>query len=157
MVMSTGDASVIKDFYTVTLPDGSPSDIFEKAFSEIEESAAEAFRRILSGSWPIDGEHREALATWIALQHLRSEDVRSSQGNFQAEMIRLIVGVSGKEALRSVIQQAESRAVSDEELDWEWRDITKPGGPDLVPDANQHVRLLMGLLAGTSAYLRDSH
>lgn len=157
VVMSTGDASVIKDFYTVTLPDGSLSDVFEKAFSDIEGSAAEALRRILSGVWPIEGEHREALATWIALQHLRSEDVRSSQGNYSAEMIRLIVGVSGKEALRSLIQDAESRVVSDEELDREWRDITKPGGPDIIPDANQHAHLLMRLLPGTSAYLRDSH
>jgi hypothetical protein len=155
--MSTGDASVIKDFYTVTLPDGSLSDVFEKAFGEIEGSAAEALRLILSGVWPIAGDHREALATWIALQHLRSEDVRSSQGAFSAEMIRLIVGVSGKEALRSRIQQAESRAVSDRELDREWGDITKPGGPDIVPDANQHVRLLMGLLPRTAAYLRDCH
>lgn len=157
VVLSTGDASVIKDFYTITLPDGSKSDFFEKLFGDVEGAAAEALRRILSGIWPIGGEHREALAEWIALQHLRSEDVRSGQGHFNAEVIRLLVGVSGKEALRVLIQKAESRVVSDEELDWEWRDITKPGGPDLVADINQHLRLLVDLLPGTTAYLHDCH
>ncbi|MEV7077649.1 DUF4238 domain-containing protein [Streptomyces sp. NPDC093516] len=157
IVLSTGDATVIKDFYTVTLPDGSLSDFFEKAFSRIEGEAAEALRLILAGTWPIEGRAREALAQWVALQHLRSEDVRSSQGHMKAEMIRLIIGVSGKEALRSLIQNSESRPVSDEELDREWRDITKPGGPDITPNANQHVRLLTGLLPTTAAYLRDCH
>lgn len=155
--LSIGDASVVKDFYTVTLPDGTQSDFFEKEFSKIESLAAEALVNILAGAWPIVGKHRAALATWVALQHLRSEDVRANQGSFSAEMIRLIVGVSGKEALRSLIQRSEARVISDEELDWEWRDITKPGGPDLVPTADRHVRLLMDLLPGTSAYLHDCH
>ncbi|WP_175410626.1 DUF4238 domain-containing protein [Streptomyces sp. TRM64462] len=154
-VLSTGDASVIKDFYTVTLPDGSLSDFFERAFSKIESPAAEALRLILSGTWPIQGEHRKSFATWIALQHLRAEQIRQNQKNHNAEMIRLLVGVSGKEALRSRIQEAEGRVVGDEELDIEWRDLTKPGGPDMAADAIDHIRLLMDLLPGTAAYLND--
>ncbi|MGR8008337.1 DUF4238 domain-containing protein [Streptomyces hypolithicus] len=154
-VLSTGDASVIKDFYTVTLPDGSLSDFFEKAFSKIEGSAAEALKLVLSGTWPIQGEHRESFATWVALQHLRAEQVRHNQSNHNAEMIRLLVGVSGKEALRSRIQDADARVVSDEELDTEWRDLTKPGGPDMAADTNDHIRLMMNLLPSTSAYLKD--
>ncbi|MEU0083644.1 DUF4238 domain-containing protein [Streptomyces sp. NPDC006274] len=154
-ILSTGDASVIKDFYTVTLPDGSLSDFFEKGFSKIEGSAAEALKLILSGTWPIQGEHRKSFATWIALQHLRAEQIRQNQKNHNAEMIRLLVGVSGKEALRSLIQEAEERVVSDEELDIEWHDLTKPGGPDMAADANDHIRLLMNLLPSTSTYLND--
>ena len=83
-VLSTGDASVIKDFYTVTLPDGTESDMFEKAFSEVEGPASDALRTLLEGTWPLTGHHRAALATWIALQHLRAEDIRSSQGSLNA-------------------------------------------------------------------------
>lgn len=155
--LSISDAGVIKDFYTITLPDGSQSDAFERAFGNVEGSAAEAFRAIVQGIWPLTGERRAALAEWIALQHLRSEDVRASQGAMNAEMIRLIVGVSGKEALRRVIEKAEGRSVSEEELDWEWRDITKPGGPDLEPNVREHLQLLMSLLDGTSRYLHDCH
>ncbi|UNM11258.1 DUF4238 domain-containing protein [Streptomyces formicae] len=154
-VLSTGDASVIKDFYTVTLPDGSLSDFFEKAFSKIEGSASETLKLILSGTWPIQGEHRKSFAKWIALQHLRAEQIRQNQKNHNAEIIRLLIGASGKEALRSRIQEAEARLVSDEELDIEWRDLTKPGGPDMAADANDHIRLLTNLLPSTSAYLND--
>lgn len=156
-VLSTGDASVIKDFYTITLPDGSQSDMFEKAFGEVEGPASEALRTLLAGTWPITGEHRAALATWIALQHLRAEDVRASQGSLNAEFIRLIVGTAGKRALRQLIEKAESRNVPDDELDREWADITKPGGPHLVPDVRQHISILMGLLPGMAAYLHDCH
>ncbi|MFJ3499787.1 DUF4238 domain-containing protein [Streptomyces sp. NPDC090135] len=157
VVLSARDASVVKDFYTVTLPDGSLSDYFERAFSKVEGEAAEALRLIIEGEWPIKGKGRASFAEWVALQHLRSEDVRSSQGAFNSEMIRLVVGVSGKEALRSVIEKAEGRMVSDEELDWEWRDITKVGGPDIKSTANQHIRLLTSLLPKMANYLYNCH
>lgn len=156
-LLSTSDAGVIKDFYTITLPDGSQSDIFERAFNDVEGPASEALRAVTEGVWPVTSENRSALATWVALQHLRSEDVRASQGAMSAETIRLLVGVSGKDALRRVIEKAERRLVSAEELDWEWRDITKPGGPDLEPNAGQHMRLLMSMLDGTGHYLYDCH
>jgi len=156
-VLSTGDASVIKDFYTITLPDGTQSDMFEKAFGEVEGPASAALRKLLGGTWPITGDHRAALATWIALQHLRAEDVRASQGSMNAQFIRLIVGTAGKQALRALIEKAESRDVPDAELDREWADITKPGGPDLIPDVKQHIKILMDLLPGMAAYLHDCH
>lgn len=155
--LSTGDASVIKDFYTITLPDGTQSDMFERAFGEVEGAAAVALRALLDGTWPITGDQRVALATWIALQHLRAEDVRAAQGSMNAQIIRLIVGASGKQALRELIEQAESREISEAELDREWADITKPGGPDLIPDVKQHIKILMDLLPGTAAYLHDCH
>lgn len=154
-VLSTGDASVIKDFYTVTLPDGTQSDMFEKAFGEVEGPASEALRALLGGAWPITGDHRAALATWIALQHLRAENIRTSQASMNGQLIRVIVGTAGKEALRELIGKAEGREVLDDELDREWRDITKPGGPDLTPEANEHIRILMDLLPGMAAYLHD--
>jgi hypothetical protein len=157
VTLSITNASVIKDFYTITLPDGSQSDVFERAFSEVEGGAAEALRSVLDGCWPLFGDAREYLATWIALQHLRGEEIRSSQGTINAELIRLIVGVSGKEALRKRIEAAEERRVTDAELNREWADITKPGGPDLEPNILQHIDTIISLVGGTAAYLRDSH
>lgn len=156
-VLSTGDAGVVKDFYTVTFPDGTQSDMFEKAFSEVEGPASEAFRAILAGEWPPSEDHRAVVATWVALQHLRGEDIRAHQGQMSGEFIRLVVGTAGKAALRELIEQAEARVVSDDELDAEWQDITKPGGPDLEVEVHEHMRLLMSLLEPTAAYLHDCH
>ncbi len=154
--MTINDASVIKDFYTVDLPDGTKSDYFERAFGEIEGAAATALGEVLSGTWPIEGTTRLDLSRWIALQHLRAEEVRASQGHMGGELIRLVVGTSGKEALRRLIENAESRTVSDEELNEEWSDITKPGGPTLAPNVKEHLRTIMSLLDGMTAYLNDS-
>jgi hypothetical protein len=148
--VATNNASVIKDFYTITLPDGTRSDAFERMFSGIEDVASSALRAVVSeGVWPLVGKRREALAAWAALQHLRSEGVRNSQVQMQAQMIRLVVGVSGKEALRELISHAEGRDVDDVELDAEWADLTKPSGPDLIPDPVQHLRMLVDLWAPT--------
>jgi Protein of unknown function (DUF4238) len=139
--VATNNASVVKDFYTITLPDGTRSDAFERMFSGIEDVASSALRAVVAeGVWPLVGERREALAAWAALQHLRSEGVRNSQVQMQAQMIRLVVGVSGKEALRELISRAEGRDVDDVELDAEWADLTKPSGPDLIPDPAQHLK-----------------
>jgi hypothetical protein len=156
-LLAISDASVIKDFYTVTLPDGTQSDVFESAFGEIEGAAAESLRAIKGGVWPVEGQARADLATWIGLQLLRSEDVRADQGRLKAELIRIIIGSSGKQALRRLIEGSEGRPISEDELDWEWRDLTKPGGPALESNANEHIRLVTSLLDGTAHYLHDCH
>lgn len=157
MPVSANDATVIKDFYTVSLPDGSPSDLFEQAWSEVEGPASAAVGSIESGGWPLAGEPRLALATWVALQHLRGSDHRSDQTRMRAEMIRLVVGISGKEALRRHIETAVGEPITDEALDHEWADLTKPGGPDLEDDVDWHLHTILELAGGTAAYLHDCH
>ncbi|XVV02509.1 DUF4238 domain-containing protein [Actinosynnema sp. CA-248983] len=68
----------------------------------------------------------------------------------------MLVGISGKPGLRRVIDQAEGRTLSDAELDWEWRDLTKPTGPDLMPDSRDHLESVRSLHGSTSLYLHDS-
>jgi hypothetical protein len=157
IVMSIADASVVKDFYSVELDDGTLSDYFEHAFGDLEGVAANALRMILGGGWPLEGEPRLALATWIALQHMRGEGTRSFIGSMEAESIRLLVGVSGKQALRHHIENATGRSLDDKELDLEWHDITKPGGPTLVSDPRDHLRHIVEIVPATAAYFADSH
>jgi hypothetical protein len=155
--LSVNNASLIKDFYSVRLPDGSMSDIFEKAFASIEDGAAAAHSELLGGKWPLHGDARMNLAEWIALQHLRTEGTRGGHEVMRASMIRLVVGISGKEALRRHIESAETRTVTDEELDLEWHDLTKPGGPDLAPDVLGHMDTVLSLLPGFASYVHDCH
>jgi hypothetical protein len=131
--MSISDASVIKDFHTVTLPDGSKSDMFERWFADLEHPAATALADVQAGTWPLPAGEREALAAWIALQHLRSKSVRDGLSGYDALMFRLIIGSSGKAALRELIDSAEGRVLAQEELDWEWDDITSPAVRTCAP------------------------
>jgi hypothetical protein len=155
--LSIRDATVIKDFYSVELPGGERSDMFEKMFSEIEGPASRGLDAILGGAWPLSREDKGSLALWIALQQLRGEEQRASQNQIGTDFIRLLVGVSGKQALRRRIEAAEGRVVGDQELDFEWRDITKPGGPTIMPNPIGHLRTVVELAPGLGEYLRDSH
>lgn len=150
---SINDASVIKDFYTVELSDGTQTDLFERIFSEVEYPASVALRAVRDGAWPLDEVQKSHLAGWIALQHLRAEAVRTSQAEMQAQMIRVLVGISGKQALRQHIEAAEGVLLDDERLDAEWADLTKRGGPTLEADVAEHMRTVVDLLPPTTQML----
>lgn len=157
VILATSDASVINDFYSLELEDGTVSDAFEREMSKIEAAASKALSHIKNDEWPIAGPTRDALSAWISLQYLRGEDPRASQTELSAQMIKLVVGVSGKAALRSHIETSLERQLSDEEIDFEWKDLTKPGGPDLQHDPKLHIRTMLGLWPGMAHYLFDSH
>ena len=157
LTLSINDATVIKDFYTVPLSGGTTSDMFETSFADIEGAASAALAEALDGTWPLNDDQREALASWIALQHMRGEGPRADQTQMYAELIRLVVGTAGKEALRGHISAAEERDVTDAELDAEWVDLTKPGGPTLEHDVWDHMRTLVGVWQGMTAQLAASH
>ncbi len=151
--VSVNDASVVKDFYTVTLPDGSATDLFERLFGEVEQPAATVLRDVRDGAWPLGPAPKATLAGWIALQHLRSQSIRRTQTEIRAQTIRLVVGATGKEALRRHIEAAEGSPVDDSRLSDEWADLTKPGGPTLSPDPDEHMRAVVDLLEPTTMML----
>ena len=154
--VAVSDATVIKDFYSLPGPDGELSDHFERMFGEIEGLAAAALKAVLTHAALPPGEQREALAVWIALQYLRSEGIRNQGVEHDAQMIRLVVGASGKQALRAHIEAHEGAEISAARLEAEWADITKPSGPTLRADPRDHIKILLELLPGTAALIHDS-
>lgn len=154
-LMSVDDATVAKDFYNVRLSNGEMSDVFERLWGQIETPAAVVLNDVVGGLWPLPPPQKATLASWMALQHLRGQETRSSLTGWDAGMIRLVVGTSGKEALRRHIEQAEGAAVDDARLDAEWSDLTKAGGPTLEDDVEQHIDTILDLIPPTAAILAD--
>jgi hypothetical protein len=77
ILISLDDATVIKDFYVVTLPDGSKTDKAEDVFCGVESAAAAAIHSVVDGLvWPIPAKRRGDIAAWAALQYLRPPSVR---------------------------------------------------------------------------------
>jgi hypothetical protein len=75
--VSVGDATVIKNFYVVQLPDGSESDQAEKDFGEVESDATAAISALIDGrAWPVSADARMRIAEWVALQYLRVPWIR---------------------------------------------------------------------------------
>ncbi|WP_344656736.1 DUF4238 domain-containing protein [Catenulispora subtropica] len=138
--ISITDATVISHFYTVTLPDGTRSDAFEDAMSELERAAATSLRRILSGTWPLPTADREAVASWIALQYLRTAAVRRTfqeLSDFLTDLaLRTEVAGGGKDRLRTVLQEIDGVSPTEEDVEFWWDDLTagKPQpGPTIDP------------------------
>ena len=145
-------ATVIRDFYTVPLADGQPSDFIEVGFSVIEDPAAPILERIVSqGYWPLEPADKQILALWITLQYFRGESYRALETETEALLIGRLVEASGRDALRYHIENAEGRTVSSEQLDFEWTELTKPGGPTLRPDTREHMGILAERLLPTAA------
>ena len=133
--VSISSASVIKDFYNInigTQQEPDLSDFWEKQFAEVETTAAEAFEAVVDDLvWPPSPEHRSAIALWAALQQLRSPAVRNQQQDHVASIIRMQTAVNGIEYLRRVMAKGLGREVGEAELEAEWEDLTKPGGPKI--------------------------
>lgn len=155
--VGVSDATVVKDFYSLDRGDGELDDFFEHAFGEVEGAAAPALRRALdpASRWPLDKDDKAVLALWIALQHLRSESIRTIRTNIDALVIRLVVGTSGKAALRRHIEESEGAAISDDRLDAEWQDLTQTGGTEMSDDVAGHLASIAQMLSPTAHMLYD--
>ncbi|WP_147794215.1 DUF4238 domain-containing protein [Cellulomonas sp. Y8] len=152
--ISVNDATVVKDFYSVE-DEGHLDDFFERRFAEIEDPAAIALRHAIDLAWPLAPREREAMATWIALQHLRGHALRDATTEIQSLMYQLLVGSAGKRALRQHIERAENTPCSPARVDAEWDDLTQPGGTRIRPDARDHLRLIVDLLETTRERLSN--
>lgn len=123
--VSINDASVVKNFYLLETSKGVFTDAIEDALSEIEGEAATAFRAVVDlGQWPPTDEHRRALATWAATQHVRVPRIRQ-RGDEMADLIlKMQVAVGGKPQARAALEKSEGREVTDREVDDWWEEMT---------------------------------
>lgn len=83
VLVSIDDATVVKNFYVVCLPDGSETDVAEDEFNEVETRAVVAIRALIDRRvWPIPDALRADIADWVAVQYLRVPWVRQLAREF---------------------------------------------------------------------------
>ena len=105
--ISVRDALVRKDFYMVQESDMSWSDRVEKLLGRIEGDAATGFRGVLAdGEWPLMQRTRQSIATWLALQALRSPATRTSLDELATGMAQGLIAAGGKEGLRGILEKS---------------------------------------------------
>ena len=107
-----------RDFYTVTLDDGTESDVWEKVFGQIEGLSAEPLRRAREGDWPLDDDARLILATFIATQLTRGPDIREMLNRGMTDVTNLMAKTRAEhpESLRDEAESYLGRPPTDEEL-----------------------------------------
>ncbi len=146
--VSVGDATVIRDFYTIVLPDGTRTDAWEQWLSEVENQIAPALRRAIEAPrFRLADDDRELLAKWIALQALRGPDNRRSQAEIASFTVRAQVGMGGVAYLQHAMAQGLGRTVSAAEAERVWDDITSSEGPVIEVSGDEHLYMLTGLYA----------
>ena len=116
--VSISNAAVIRDFYTVVLPDGTRSDAWEQWLGGLENEIAPALRRAInSPQFDLSEEDRLILSKRIALQALRGPDSRRSIDEISAMTTRMQVGMGGIAYLRHAMTAGLGRAVTEEEAE----------------------------------------
>lgn len=113
-LQSVGRATVRTRFYTAVGHGGQPTDAAETAFGGIETVAAEAWRELSEGVWPLTPEAREHVAGWIALQLLRGNGNRASmsqRGGCALGWLRCVESVAVKRSSESAAIQARPHHV----------------------------------------------
>jgi hypothetical protein len=103
--VSVRDATVIRNFYVLSLPDGTETDLAEDAFGIVEDAAAGAVRAIVDRKvWPIPARVREDIAGWIALQYLRGPWVRQMSREIAEEFSTIGVSVKDRDGQSIVVK-----------------------------------------------------
>lgn len=141
--VSVTDATVIRDFYTVVLPDGTRSDAWEQWLGEIEGEVAPALKRAIEmPRFALTEADRGALALWIALQYLRGPDNRRQMAEIASFTVRAQVGMGGLAYLQHAMSQGLRRDVPLEEAEQVWLDITSEEGPEIRIAGDEHLEIL---------------
>ena len=140
------DACLENNFYALPVDDQHAADAYEKHLSKHEGKASEALGKVKRGVWPLPLEDREALATWLAYQHVRVKRRRLSFAETYSQTIKLLVGTANPERVRTWIESYEGTALSDEALAWEIADLTQQSGTRIEIPALHHIQLMEKLL-----------
>jgi hypothetical protein len=150
--VGVGDAAVIRDFYTVVLPDGTRTDAWERWLSDVENEIAPALRRAVEmPTFQLTSDDRERLARWIALQYLRGPSNRRQLDEIASMTIRMQVGMGGLAYLRHAMSQGLGRDVTMSEAEDVWDDITSREGPDIAVTGDEHLEILLRMYDTASA------
>ncbi|WP_166442065.1 DUF4238 domain-containing protein [Nakamurella flava] len=143
----TKDATVQTDFYRLEHPELRP-DALEDALAGIEADIAPALTRVVDqGAWPPSDEDRFWLATFVALQYLRSQSTRSGIEEITRSIGKLELGVMSTDQVREMLGLSDD--ASDAQVE-ELRANALVTADTFAVDRHAHLRYLLDGLEGTT-------
>lgn len=148
---SVTDATVGKDFYMMEgHPDG--DDAMERALGQTENAAAVVFQKIIDGVWPLPFDDRVLLGHFISLQAARVPVQRRTQNQLASQLLRLQVGVGGKETLRQKLE-AMDVPLKEGDLERTWELITRREGAPLRLSNAVHIEQMVNISDSIFKYI----
>lgn len=138
---NVANATVQSHFYTAVDIHGEPTDKAEQSFGILEGAAADAWRAVVDGNWPLTGDLRTAMAGWIALQVLRGPNVRKSLAEVKNSHLNLNAVLGGRALVREALEQS-GRRVDDQSVNEAWIEFFTDPPPIPSVSANEHLRYM---------------
>jgi len=123
----------------------------------LEGDAASVLRVIEDGAWPLSGEQRAPLGTFMAMQAVRGPDHRRSMQYIAAQMTRLEVEITGRENVKQWVKAHCGMEVDDDEADVVWQEATRPGGPPITIAPAEHIGQMLYSAAGIVPHSFGDH
>ena len=151
IVMSTADATVQKDFYTLEgHPDG--DDVFEDILADLEGTTAAVFKKIVSdGIWPLASEDRDILATFLVFQLLRGQDARTSLDQMHGTLMSALVTQLGEDGVRNDLVKS-GKEVSDAAVKALVQQATQPEGLEVRITPLAHIEKILDMVPSLIRY-----
>lgn len=143
-LQSVERATVRTRFYTAVGHDGQPTDAAETAFGGIETVAAEAWRELSEGVWPLTPEAREHVAGWIALQLLRGSGNRASMSQLGTDIVQMELIVGGRRRLRDALRDL-GEPNDEESVSREWIGLFE-NPLEVEAHPNHHIHHIANML-----------
>lgn len=130
------------------------SDVFEKGLAAgIEAETAVIFKRVLGGEWPLQGESRDTLAEFLALQSVRGPELPRQMGSMTAELFSKAMGQAGKEAMVEWASQGMRRELRREEVEELWAIVVDPGAVTIPYTPSEHIAMMGEVVEPAAAAL----
>jgi hypothetical protein len=150
-IISIGDATVHTDFYMVEDKDGTFDDRIEKVLDKVENDSAVGFRAVLGGrQWPLTGEARASIATWVALQHLRGPSQRQMINDIADSIFKLQVMLGGREGIQEALDDSRAEPANAQEVDDAFAKYTAPNSFRIEMSPNEHIKSMLEQLGGVA-------
>jgi hypothetical protein len=110
--------AVERDFYTVVMPDGQDSDVWERLISYMEGESKEPLDNAREGRWPLSADDRFVLSHFIALQYVRGPEVREMMNQGMTDVMNMATKVTAQhpDAVRADLEDELQRPATDEEV-----------------------------------------
>src|SRR5699024_1429356 len=151
---SVRKAASVNNFHSIPgHPDG--EDAFERTLASVEGSASKVVDKVSrQGIRSLSPEERTELASFAALQYVRSPTQRRTMEYIRAQMLRLEIGFGGRDRVASWARENLGVLALSEEFEQRiWDEATRKQGPPVKVSAAEHIAQMGEMIEELTLYL----
>ncbi|WP_082450822.1 DUF4238 domain-containing protein [Microbacterium sp. Leaf203] len=146
------NAAMELGFYAVPQHPDDP-EVFEKLFSKLEGQAAAVLKAVADGAWPLDGDDREVLATFVTFQALRGPEQRQLMRDLQTDRVARETAAVAEMGAAAWFQDRFGLPIEEGQARRAWERATGHDEPPIRIDAQFHIEQIARLAEKALPYI----